>query len=218
MNRNMTLRLIIVLAVVTPLAAMNLHTRALASRIPVVIETHVLPPAIGDWIGNEIPLTDQELSALQSPSASQRVYVNQRTGDVIQVLLIQVNNTQNAHDPKLCMAGSGFGLASLEEPVSPWVGAGDGARVSHALFAREGVQVDMFYWLQTASGTIADMSSGFKIEGIRRALRGEPTKGVAVRLISLPKSGVEPSDPSKAIELWREISAATNMKSLLERL
>jgi EpsI family protein len=211
-------RYVVVLALLMPAVLLRANLGLGTSKGPVVISETTLPPSAGDWHGSNVPLTDDELSLLQSPAAAQKVYVNGATGDVVQVLLLQVDNTQNAHDPRICMRGSGYELTSLNEEDATWVGKSERPyRVSRAVFSKEGLNITMFYWVQTPSGTIADMSAGFKWAGVVRALRGLSTKGVAVRVICLPANAQRriPTAPGVAGRLWRELNESVDIERLV---
>ncbi len=182
----------------------------------VVVFSSSLPAEVGRWQGIDLALKEDELSMLQSPSSSQKVYTDMTNGERVQVLLLQVNNTQNAHDPKICMRGSGYDLVSEEEIEAPWVGnAGRSYKITRAVFKRDSSEVTMFYWIQTSSGTIADMSSGLKLTGIVRAMKGQATRGVAVRIVCLPVGGQVATPAESGERLWSELNRSLDIERLV---
>ena len=182
----------------------------------VVIGPDTLPATIDGMSSTSVPLTQAELSILDSPAASQRLYTDPATGDQSQVLLLQVDNTQNAHDPRLCMTGSGYKVVDDRAVAPPWNSPLPGM-VSRAVFRKDSNDVVMYYWLQTDSRLIPDLSAGFKIHGILQALRGESVKGVAVRLILI--QGSAGSNPDKVLPaLWNKIEATTKLDGLIKKL
>ncbi len=203
------------LLVPTALVSGLVAQREFATKI-VVAET-TLPEKIGNWESRSVPLSDGEKSMLDSPAASQRVYNDPSTGDQVQVLVLQVNNTQNAHDPKLCMAGSGYALQDDHTVQCPW---GAGYPVSRADFQKDSSRVSMYYWLRTPTGSIADMSSGLKMEGLKRALVGSTLKGLAIRVIALPHSTnpAEPTDPKVAENLWKTLENQIRPDTMIARM
>lgn len=212
-----SLRFRVLLACLVMLPPGTLALRAaLADGRPPRMQENTLPEVVGEWTGEEVPLTDRELSILQSPVASQRMYTAPG-GDTVQVLLVQVDNTQNAHDPRLCMDGSGYTETSTSEEAAPWSWSGPRNAVSHSVFSRDGRAREMDYWLATPRGNVPNMSAGLKFEGLKRALRGEPTQGIAVRLLTHPNA-FDPSvmtPPARARALWEKIRAAIGFESLL---
>jgi len=102
---------------------------------------------------------------------------------------------------------------------APWIGtAKKPYPVSRAVFSMGGQgDITMFYWIQTPSGTIADMSAGFKWQGVARALRGLATKGVAVRVICLPISGrpTVPTPPDAGERLWKDLNRQVDIERLV---
>jgi len=100
-------RYVLVLALLLPAVLLKAHLGFGGGKGPVVVTESTLPDKPAGWGSDIQALTDEELSMLQSPAAAQRIYRNSM-GEVVQVLLLQVDNTQNAHDPRICMNGSGY--------------------------------------------------------------------------------------------------------------
>jgi len=207
MKSSVILRATVLLGLLAPALAYQYFENYKQQNSRTVINTKSLPEIVGNWVGRSVELTKEEKEILHTPSASQRVYVNTTTGDTVQILLVQINNTQNAHDPRFCMTGAGYGIAEQHETDVDWANtSARTSRVTSVLFEKESRQVSMFYWLQTPDEVIADMSSGFKLEGVKRALRGQSTRGIAVRLICLTNDKTGQVTPEQTgIELWRQI-------------
>jgi len=183
-----------------------------------VVKSDTLPSKIGNWNSDELPLTDADLSMLDSPAACQRVYYDS-AGHRVQILLLQVNDSQNAHDPKLCMAGSGYLPASDEVIQAPWKKPEQDSKISRAVFSKDNQQsVTMYYWLQTPTGNIPDMSGGFKIAAIVKALSGSSLHGIAVRVIGLANDAGVVTDPQTAAGLWAAISQQVDFDKLVSEL
>lgn len=213
-GRTSWLRVGLVAAALIPVGVMAYTLAGMKGKR--VISEATLPSTFSAWTSRSEPLTDAELNVLQSPAASQRVYTNSVTGDTVQVLLIQVENTQSAHDPRLCMNGTGFEEVETSEEAAPWAGG----RISHSVFQDQEESLDMFYWMSTSKGTVANMSVGLKWEGFVRALRGEPTQGIAVRLIGRPNlyRPTESASPVAIQGLWTSLRAKTDFDRLLKGL
>ncbi|MCB8932014.1 MAG: EpsI family protein [Fimbriimonadaceae bacterium] len=212
---SLPLRTLLACLVLAPAGVVALRT-TLGDSHPPRMRVDTLPEVVGEWVGVDAPLTDRELSILQSPVASQRMYTAPN-GDTVQVLLVQVDNTQNAHDPRLCMDGSGYTETSTFEEAAPWSWSGSRNRVSHSVFSRDGRDREMDYWLATPNGNVPNMSAGLKLEGLKRALRGESTQGIAVRLLTHPNA-YDPSvmtSPARARELWAQIDRQVGFERLV---
>ncbi|MCX7800409.1 MAG: EpsI family protein [Fimbriimonadales bacterium] len=195
---------------------------SLASHRPSrsAIHESSLPENVDGWTSRPVPLTQEELSMLRSPAASQRLYTDSVSGAQVQVLLLQVGNTQNAHDPKICMRGSGYQLERSVIREVDWANAsGRPSAVSIAEFRNGASRITLVSWMQTASDTVADMSAGLKWEGIRRALRGLPTRGIAVRIVCLPSAADgSPTALEVGAGLWRRIDGGLHIEQLARRL
>lgn len=214
---SLTARTVAACLVLLPAGFVAFQTTLADSKAPIVAEG-TLPAVVGEWTGNLAPLTDRELSILHSPAASQRIY-RAPGGDTVQVLLVQVDNTQNAHDPRLCMDGEGYTETSSEEESATWSAAGPRNTVSHSVFTKNGHGRDMYYWMATPRGNVANMSLGLKMEGLKRALRGEPTKGIAVRLLAHPNAydPAQTTSPERVRQLWSQIRTQIRFEELLSR-
>jgi hypothetical protein len=212
-------RLLIVGLLIAPAIFASIATARNSFSGKILIDDRTLPETAGAWSGPLEPITDTEKNVLHSPAATQRIYTNWETGDRIQVLLIQVENTQNAHDPRLCMSGSGFEETKSTVEPAPWADRHKRNEFSHSVFSKEGQDLHMYYWMSTSAGTIANMSSGLKLEGMLRAVRGEPTKGIAVRLLGLPNlyGRRASAEPEVLKKLWQEVRTTIKFDELVER-
>jgi len=213
-------RAVVVLCMLLPALAYQYYENYKQSTAKSVISSESLPEFIGDWTGRNVELTEDEKQILHTPAASQRIYVNAKTGDAVQILLVQINNTQNAHDPRFCMTGAGYRIANQKEIDVNWANSsGLTNRITSVLFEKETNRVYMYYWLQTPDDVVADMSSGFKLEGIKRALRGQSTRGIAVRVICLTNQQTGDVTTEQAgIDLWREIDGRLDILQLAKEI
>jgi len=220
MKSTIVTRAIVLLCLLLPALAYQYYENYKQSTAKAVINAESLPEFIGDWTGRNVELTEDEKQMLHTPAASQRIYINSRTGDAVQILLVQINNTQNAHDPRFCMTGAGYRIADQREIDVDWANtSGATSRVTSVLFEKETNRVYMYYWLQTPDEVIADMSSGFKLEGIKRALRGQSTRGIAVRVICLTNQRTGDVTPEQTgIDLWRKIDDGLDILKLSKEM
>ncbi len=220
MKSSIVSRAVVLMCLLVPALAFQYYESFKQSNSKVVIDPSSLPQYIGDWSGESVELTEDEKEILHTPSASQRVYTNSKTGETVQILLVQINNTQNAHDPRFCMTGAGYGISDQHEEDVDWANTSKAAnRVTSVFFEKETRQVSMFYWLQTPDDVIADMSSGFKLEGVKRALKGQSTRGIAVRLICLPNQMTGEVTPAETgISLWRKIDDKLDILKLSKEM
>jgi hypothetical protein len=130
---------------------------------------------------------------------------------MVQVLLLQMDHTQNVHDPKLCMFGDGFQLQSDRVIPSPW-GNGAVEAVRQATFTKGGLCAHMTYWLQTPTGASADIGASLKASSLFNLLAGKSRSGIAVRLTSFSRPNDTGPDPS--IQLWDHLAKAANFEQL----
>jgi hypothetical protein len=86
-----------------------------------------IPLKIGDWEGEELALTDEEVKEAQLAGYKSRRYVNKRTGVTLSVLIVCGRpGPVSIHPPDICYRGAGyvpgnvgkFALAMKEEKVA----------------------------------------------------------------------------------------------------
>jgi len=175
-----------------------------------VVTSDTLPSTAGAWIGQPYPLSEQEEAALENPSACQKIYLGPH-GQMVQVLLLQMDRTQNIHDPKLCMFGDGFQLQSDQVIPAPW-SPGRNEAVRQAAFTKGNLCARMTYWLQTPEGASADIGAGLKASSLLGLLVGKSRSGIAVRVTSFSRPGDTGTDPS--IQVWEHLAKATHFEQL----
>ncbi len=210
-------RLALIALLCLPMAVYSALSLRHDSVRKVVVKSDTLPAKIGNWTSEEIPLTEAELSMLDAPASCQRIY-HDPEGDRVQILVLQVNDSQNAHDPKLCMSGSGYKNPEDKVVTAPWAKPGEDTKVSRAVFTKDQKNVTMYYWVQTSNGTITGMSGEFKIAAILRALTGSTFRGIAVRVIGLESESGNVTDPEVAVRLWTSISKEARLDRLVAEL
>ena len=87
-------------------------------------ESQRIPLKVGDWIGSDEPLTPAAKKLLKPNVALQRRFLNQRTGQVASLLLVQCKNARDmeGHYPPVCYPGQGWNPAASRQVLVP---AGD---------------------------------------------------------------------------------------------
>ncbi len=81
-----------------------------------------VPDRIGDWVGQDMEITQEVRRTAGATGAISRIYRNTRTGDQVTLWLI-VGHARpvSAHTPNVCYAGSGFVQRAPENSLHPFV-------------------------------------------------------------------------------------------------
>jgi hypothetical protein len=157
-----------------------------------------LPTAVGDWQGNDLPVSPRELQGLSGYLV--RRYVHQQTGEAVTVALMSGRPRVVAiHTPDACYGASGFDVslptrhtpADLPEPAEFWTT--DMVRTR----AAEQTQLRIFYaW--NAAGTWAASDNP------RFTFAGRPLLYKLYLLRDLPLAGTS-LDNDPCLELMKHL-------------
>lgn len=180
---NLSVRLWITVAMLLG-SSVLLHALTHGEKIVPRAPLSELPYSVGDWKGQDDPLSPAVVSFLNVTDHANRVYVDparipvqlyigyyasQRTGDTI-------------HSPKNCLPGSGW------EPVSSGhiaINAGGGRQilVNEYVIQKEQDREMVFYWYQNGGRVIASEYAA-KFWMISDAISRNRTDGALVRVVT----------------------------------
>jgi EpsI family protein len=197
-----------------PAAATSVVVGKAGAAHHAVIDSHSLPATVGSWTSEARPLTNEEEATLENPPSCQRIYVGPE-GQVVQVLLLQMSKSQNVHDPKLCMYGDGYRLDRDQAIPAPW-SAGSGEQVRQAIFTKGSIGASMTYWVQTPDGASANIGASLRASTFLGMLAGKGMEGIAVRVTSIGKSGIQTA--ADATALWKGLATEMNFSELARSL
>jgi EpsI family protein len=112
-----------------------------------------IPVTIGQWDRVEDGVLDPEAYAMLAPDdVLNRTYRNATTGSDLNLFLGYYKTqlrAKNAHDPKVCLPGSGWNpLVSKQVPVT-MVGLSKPISVNYYLLTKNNQQALVLYWFQT---------------------------------------------------------------------
>jgi hypothetical protein len=85
-----------------------------------------IPLRVGDWIGEDMAITDEVRETAGATGALSRAYRNSRTGDVVNLWLI-VGHARpvSAHTPNVCYPASGLIQRAPENSLHPFIVPGE---------------------------------------------------------------------------------------------
>ena len=149
-------------------------------------ELGLLPPVLGQWRSEDIPLSPGVAKVLGADVTLQRVYRN-ATQQQVHVFLAyfsrQAVNSQ-IHSPRHCVPGSGWTIVSTEPSRLSLPGRKQPA--TRMVLEREGTTQEMFYWFRTRSGSVTG-EYALKLDLVRNSLARQPTDAVFIRYVTRPE-------------------------------
>ena len=154
-----------------------------------------IPMAIGEWNQFQDGVLDPEAYAVLAPDdVLNRTYRDASAANDLS-LFIAYYKTQlrakNAHDPKVCLPGSGWNpLISKQIPITV-AGQGNPINVNYYVISKNGEQAVVLYWFQNHKAAYAT-DQGLKFSRVLDNLTENRTDMALVRIvISATKPGLE---------------------------
>jgi EpsI family protein len=83
------------------------------------IDINKFPATIGSWISEELPISKEDLSMLETKNAFVRKYTNTADGGEVYLFLVySQHNRKVAHPPEICYLGGGVSITeNIHDPI-----------------------------------------------------------------------------------------------------
>ncbi len=165
-------------------AAAFLSLRSRAEVIPAHKGLAEFPEQVGDWVGQDQPLSAETLAVLGPGDFLTRLYQNGR-GPVVSLYIAYFASQRTGdtiHSPKNCLPGAGWTPLStdripLTEPDGKLV------TVDRYILANGGQRLLALYWYQ-AHGRVVASEYSAKFYLVADAMRMNRTDGALVRILT----------------------------------
>jgi EpsI family protein len=97
--------------------SLNFYFRIVNQEDTVNIDS--FPKSIGPWISENLPISQEDLSILETKNAFVRKYTNTQGGGVVYLFLVYSQfNRKVAHPPEICYLGSGVTITeNIHDPI-----------------------------------------------------------------------------------------------------
>ena len=76
------------------------------------LSIHHFPKVIGDWVSEDLPITDDEKAILETDNVFVRRYTNSIDEEVFLFVVYSKNNRKVSHPPEICYTGGGATILS----------------------------------------------------------------------------------------------------------
>ncbi len=151
MKKSQQLWIVIVLLAGIGLAAWGSYFRTYFAKDTVSI--HIFPKKIGDWVSEDLPITDEEYAILETRNAFIRKYTNTKTGDVVYLYIVYAqNNRKVSHPPEICYTGGGADVLADRKEKIPLPNGTTIVANNLKLAFRDAEQLS-FYWFKAGKDT-----------------------------------------------------------------
>ena len=81
------------------------------------VNIHEFPLEIGEWKGEEIPISERDLAILETKNAFTRRYTHSSGKEVILFIVYSQTNRKAMHPPEICYSGGGITILSNDVRV-----------------------------------------------------------------------------------------------------
>jgi EpsI family protein len=83
------------------------------------IHISVFPKTIGTWTSEDLPISEEDLSMLETDNAFVRRYTNRANGaEIYMYIVYSQHNRKVAHPPELCYTGAGISIIqNVHDPI-----------------------------------------------------------------------------------------------------
>ncbi len=186
MNQSRTLWIrFIPVALLIGTAALYVHGRSEAERLPPRKDLASFPDQIGEWRGTRQSISDRVLEVLGPGEYAETLYQNPNERRQVDLFLAYVANQRTGdwlHSPKHCLPGAGWvpvlsGQMSLARP-------GGGQVIVNRYVIAKGLERQLvLYWYQ-AHGRVVASEYWAKFYLVKDAIRLNRSDGSLVRIIT----------------------------------
>lgn len=152
------------------------------------VSIHNFPRVVGEWVSEDLPITDDEKAILETDNVFVRRYTNTKEEEVYLFIVYSQNNRKVSHPPEICYTGGG---ATILDSVPDSFGlASDDAKVDvNLLTVEKGRTTQIFaYWFKVGD---TFTSNYWKQQGLiaLKSFLGQPASSALIRISATVKNG-----------------------------
>lgn len=158
------------------------------------VKVNDFPKTIGEWQGEDIPLSERDYEILETRNLFVRDYKN-KNGDLVNLYIIRAADNRRAlHPPEVCYTGGGATIA--EKSVIPMTGSITANKFT--IEDKNSRQLVVYWFKSTHLNTYSYLKQQLKI--VTDRLLGKKTSGALIRVSTEIKGGRE----AAALELIKK--------------
>lgn len=135
--------LLVGLFLLSGLVSWRLYFKAYNQRD--AMDIHSFPKHIGDWIGQDIPMSEKDYEMLETRNAFTRAYKNSKGQTVYLFIVYSKDNRKVSHPPEICYTGSGATIIS-RKPAQVMLDNGHVLKATKLLLEYNFTHHVAYYW------------------------------------------------------------------------
>ncbi|MFC1510676.1 exosortase C-terminal domain/associated protein EpsI [Candidatus Omnitrophota bacterium] len=162
------------------------------------VDISQFPTEIEGWRSEDIPLTELELSILETNNVFVRRYFNDTGKEIYLYIVYSQNNRKVSHPPEICYTGSGATIVNSVSDTIEHRGNGQ-IRANRLMVEKGNIEQVLFYWFKVGDSFT---SNYWKQQGliVLKSLFGRPASSALIRI----SANVENGQQLKAIKQIKE--------------
>lgn len=162
------------------------------------------PKAIGTWSSEELPISPEDLSMLETKNAFVRKYTNKIDGGEVYLFLVySQHNRKVAHPPEICYLGSGVTITeNIHDPIGVDY-KNLTIQTNRLKLLRKNLEHIAFYWFKVGDRFTANYWQQQLLIAIN-SIRGQATGSALIRI----SADVTSANQDEAI---RNVKSFTNL-------
>ncbi len=115
------------------------------------IDIHNFPKTIGEWKGEDLPISEYEYGILETRNVLARKYIHPDQRIVYLLLVYSQHNRKVTHPPEICYTGGGISiLENVTTPIEP-LHFTEKIMANRLLLEYKGARQYAFYWFKVGS-------------------------------------------------------------------
>jgi EpsI family protein len=188
MKMSKKVRPVLIILFVSGVIAWTLYFRVYHQSDTVNINN--FPTTIGEWSSKDLPISDYDLSILETRNAFVREYSNPQGQHIYLYTVYSQNNRKVSHPPEICYTGSG---ATIVSSVPDFFEGKDKAKIDvNRLVVEKGAESQIvLYWFKVGNTFTSNYWKQQSLIAINTLL-GKPSSNALIRLsINIPSSGID---------------------------
>lgn len=157
----------------------GLYYRTYAAKDTVNIKN--FPLSFGDWQGEELPISEEDIAILETRNVFVRRYTNPSGVKIVLFVVYSQNNRKVSHPPEICYTGGGM---TVVDSARDHVDVGNGRLVEANRLVVDGkgsLQEVLLYWFKVGNSFTANYWKQQGLIAIKSFL-GQPSSSALVRI------------------------------------
>lgn len=151
------------------------------------ISIHHFPKVIGNWVAEEIPVSDDDKAILETDNVFVRRYTNSINEEVFLFIVYSENNRKVSHPPEICYTGGGATILSKVSDSIPSESQDLSIDIRRLKIERGRVTQIFAYWFKVGDSFTASYWKQQILIAVKSFL-GKPASSALIRISSTVKN------------------------------